>query len=98
MVVASRANYARIKSALQAIRDHPDLELQLIVAASALLERFGGSIDVIEADGFKPDATIHLIIEGESPATMAKSTGLGLMELASAFEALRPTRATPRPS
>src|SRR5680860_1435575 len=90
VVVASRANYARIKTALHAIRDHPDLELQLIVAASALLERFGRSIDVIEADGFKPDATIHLIIEGENPATMAKSTGLGLIELATAFEALQP--------
>ncbi len=90
VVVASRANYARIKTALQAIRDHPDLELQLIVAASALLERFGRSIDVIEADGFKPDATIHLIIEGENPATMAKSTGLGLIELSTAFEALQP--------
>lgn len=90
VVVASRANYARIKTALQAIRDHPDLELQLIVAASALLERFGRSIDVIEADGFKPDAAIHLIVEGENPATMAKSTGLGLMELSTAFENLRP--------
>ncbi|MEJ7784298.1 MAG: UDP-N-acetylglucosamine 2-epimerase [Solirubrobacteraceae bacterium] len=90
VVVASRANYARIKTALQAIRDHPDLELQLIVAASALLERFGRSVDVIEADGFKPDAAIHLIIEGENPATMAKSTGLGLMELSTAFETLQP--------
>ncbi len=90
VVVASRANYARIKTALQAIRDHPQLELQLIVAASALLERFGRSIDVIEADGFKPDAAIHLIIEGENPATMAKSTGLGLIELATAFQALEP--------
>ncbi|MGI8660841.1 MAG: UDP-N-acetylglucosamine 2-epimerase [Thermoleophilaceae bacterium] len=90
VVVASRANYARIKTALQAIRDHPDLELQLIVAASALLERFGRSIDVIEADGFEPNAAIHLIIEGENPATMAKSTGLGLMELATAFQNLQP--------
>jgi len=90
VVVASRANYARIKTALQAIRDHPDLELQLIVAASALLERFGRSVDVIEADGFKPDAAIHLIIEGENPATMAKSTGLGLMELSTAFQNLQP--------
>ncbi len=90
VVVASRANYARIKTALQAIREHPDLELQLIVAASALLERFGRSIDVMEADGFKPDVAIHLIIEGENPATMAKSTGLGLIELSTAFEALQP--------
>ncbi|MGI8873235.1 MAG: hypothetical protein ACR2KP_02710, partial [Egibacteraceae bacterium] len=85
VVVASRANYARIKTGLLAIRDHPDLELQLVVAASALLERFGRSIDVIRADGFEPDAVIHLIVEGENPTTMAKSTGLGLLELSTAF-------------
>ena len=89
-MVASRANYARIKTGLLAIRDHPDLELQLVVAASALLERFGRSIDVIRADGFEPDAVIHLIVEGENPTTMAKSTGLGLLELSTAFENLRP--------
>lgn len=90
VVVASRANYARIKTAMQAVRDHPELELQLVVAASALLERFGRSIDVMRADGFEPDAHIHLIIEGENPTTMAKSTGLGLLELATAFENLQP--------
>jgi UDP-hydrolysing UDP-N-acetyl-D-glucosamine 2-epimerase len=90
VVVASRANYARIKTAMLAIRDHPDLELQLVVAASALLERFGRSIDVIRADGFEPDAIIHLIVEGENPTTMAKSTGLGLLELSTAFENLSP--------
>ena len=90
VVVASRANYARIKTLLQAVRDHPDLELQLIVAASALLERFGTSVDVMERDGFTPDATIRLIIEGENPTTMAKSTGLGLLELPTVFEMLDP--------
>jgi len=90
VVVASRANYGRIKAVMQAIRRHPDLELQLIVGASALLERYGRAIDVIRADGFEPDATVYLVLEGETPATMAKSTGLGIMELATAFDHLRP--------
>jgi UDP-hydrolysing UDP-N-acetyl-D-glucosamine 2-epimerase len=90
VVVASRANYGRIKSVMQAIRTHTDLELQLIVGASALLERYGRAIDVIRADGFEPDATVYLVLEGETPATMAKSTGLGIMELATAFDHLRP--------
>jgi UDP-hydrolysing UDP-N-acetyl-D-glucosamine 2-epimerase len=90
VVVASRANYARIKSVLRAVQEHPALELQLIVAASALLERFGTALDVIEQDGFKPDANVRLIIEGENPATMAKSTGLGLLELPTLFEMLEP--------
>ena len=40
-------------------RAHPDLQLQLIVGASALLDRFGSVVDVIEADGFTPDARRH---------------------------------------
>ena len=90
VVVASRANYARIKTVLEAVRDHPDLELQVIAAASTLLHRFGTAVDVMESDGFKPDATIRLIIEGENPTTMAKSTGLGLLELPTVFEMLEP--------
>lgn len=90
VVVASRANYARIKSVLGAVRDHPALELQVVAAASTLLERFGSSVDVMREDGFEPDATVRLIIEGENPATMARSTGLGLLELPTVFGMLEP--------
>ncbi len=90
VVVASRANYARIKTALEAVRDHPELELQLVAGASLVLERFGNALEVLTMDGFAPDATIRFIIEGETPATMAKSTGLGLLELPTVFELLQP--------
>jgi UDP-hydrolysing UDP-N-acetyl-D-glucosamine 2-epimerase len=90
VVVGSRANYSSIKSAMRAIHEHPDLELQLLVGASALLDRYGTVLDVIEADGFEPDERVFMLIEGETPSTMAKSTGLGLLELPTAFERLRP--------
>ena len=90
VVVASRANYGRIKSVLRAIDSHSELELQLIVGASALLYRFGKVVDVIRADGFTVTAQIYSIIEGENPTTMAKSTGLGIIELSTLFENLRP--------
>jgi UDP-hydrolysing UDP-N-acetyl-D-glucosamine 2-epimerase len=90
VVVNSRANYGRIKSVMQAVKEHPGLELQLLVGASALLHRFGQAIDVVRADGFEPTAVIHSIVEGETPTTMAKSTGLGIIELASQFENIKP--------
>lgn len=90
VVVASRANLARITTVLEAVRDHPALELQVIAAASALLDRFGCAVTVLEAAGFTPDAKIRFIIEGQTPTTMAKSTGLGLLELPTAFERLAP--------
>jgi len=90
VLVGSRANYARIKSVLTAVRADSRLELQLVVGASALLFRFGEAIEVIRHDGFTPVATTYSIVEGENPTTMAKSTGLGIIELASIFERLRP--------
>jgi UDP-hydrolysing UDP-N-acetyl-D-glucosamine 2-epimerase len=72
------------------VDDHPDLELQLVLGASALLQRFGNVKDVIQADGFKPTSMVHTIVEGETPTTMAKSTGLGVIELATQFENLKP--------
>lgn len=90
VVVGSRANYSSIKAVMRAVREHPDLTLQLLVAASALLDRFGSVIDVIQADGFTVNARVNMIIEGETPVTMAKSTGLGLLELPTLLELFRP--------
>ncbi len=90
IVVGSRANYASIKSAMRAIAAHPALELQLVVGASAVLDRYGAVVDLIRADGFAPAAEIFMLVEGETPATMAKSTGLGLIELPTVFARLAP--------
>lgn len=90
VVVASRANYGRVKYLMRAIQGHPDLELQLIVGASTLLERFGPAIDVIKADGFTPLRSIYYVVEGETLSTQAKSTGMGIVELTTAFEDLKP--------
>jgi len=90
VVVASRANYGRVKYLMRAIEDHPLLELQLIVGASTMLQRFGPAIDVIKRDGFYPHRSIFYVIEGETLSTQAKSTGLGIVELATAFEDLAP--------
>ena len=90
IVVGSRANYSSIKSVMSAVSEHPDLTLQLVVGASALLDRYGAVVNLIEADGFVPEARVHMLIEGETPTTMAKSTGLGLLELPTVFDTLQP--------
>jgi UDP-hydrolysing UDP-N-acetyl-D-glucosamine 2-epimerase len=90
VVVGSRANYSSIKSAMRAIKAHPALELQLLVGASAILDRYGAVVELMRRDGFEPDAEIHMLIEGETPTTMAKSTGLGLIELSTIFARLAP--------
>lgn len=90
VVVTARPSYSRIRSALHAIRDHPDLELQLVVAASALLERYGSASKVMEQDGFEIDRRVYMVLEGENLITSAKSVGFGLAEMATAFDGLKP--------
>lgn len=90
VVVGSRANYSSIKSVMKAIKDHQELELQLILGASALLDRYGEVAKQIKQDGFEPAAEVFMLIEGETPTTMAKSTGVGLMELPTVFQRLKP--------
>jgi len=90
VVVTARPSYSRIKTALKAIREHPNLKLQLVVAGSALLDRYGNAVDYIEKDGFKIDARVFMVLEGENKTSMAKTTGLGVMELANTFYNLKP--------
>ena len=90
VVVGSRANYASIKSVMHAIKNHPNLKLQVVAAASALIDRYGAVVELLEQDGFNPSARVNMIIEGETPKTMAKSAGLGLLELPTVFEGLKP--------
>ena len=90
IVIGSRANYSSIKSAMRAINNRNDLTLQVVAMASALLDRYGSVVDLIRADGFYVDEEVHMLVEGETPLTMAKSTGLGLIELTTAFHRLKP--------
>lgn len=90
VVVTARPSYSRIKTALRAIDEHPDLELQLVVAASALLGRYGNAAKVIEADGFNISARVFNVLEGGNLAAQAKTTGLGIIELTNVFENLKP--------
>lgn len=90
VVIINRANYARIKTALREINKHPDLELQIVAGSALLIERHGMAVDVIKREGFKVDAEVHMSVEGETPLTMAKSVGLGIIELTNVFNALKP--------
>lgn len=90
IVITARPSYSRIKSALRAIAEHPELDLQMVVAASALLDRYGSTVEYIQRDGFEVAARVYMVLEGENLVTSAKSTGLGLVELATVFDNLRP--------
>lgn len=90
VVVTARPSYSRVKTALQAIKDHPNLELQLVLAGASLLERYGSVVNYVEEDGFEIKEKVFMVLEGDTPTAMAKTTGLGVTELANVFFNLKP--------
>ena len=89
-VITARPSYSRVKTALTAIKNHPDLELQLVIAGSALLGRYGTAVNYIEKDGFEIARRVFTVIEGESTTSMSKTTGLAVLELSTVFDNLKP--------
>lgn len=90
VVITARPSYSRVKTVLSAIQAHPNLELQLVVAASALLDRYGSAVNYIVKDGFEIAAKVFNVLEGENLTAAAKTTGIGILELSTVFDNLKP--------
>ncbi|TDE11603.1 UDP-N-acetylglucosamine 2-epimerase [Dyadobacter psychrotolerans] len=90
VVITARASYSRIKTALKAIQQHPDLELQLVLSGSALLEKYGSVVNHMLNDGFKITARLSNVLENGGPADSVKTVGLASIELSTLFETIKP--------
>jgi UDP-hydrolysing UDP-N-acetyl-D-glucosamine 2-epimerase len=90
VVLVDRANYGRMKPVMQAIKDHPDLELQVVCSGTMVLDRFDMPVNNVENDGFIVDSKIYMELEGSNPTTMAKSLGFGIIEFSGEFSRLNP--------
>lgn len=90
VVVTARPSYSRIKSALVALKEYPHINLQLVVAASALLDNYGRVVEEIEKDGFTIVAKVYNVVSGENLNVTAKTTGLGIIELSTVFDNIQP--------
>ncbi len=90
VVITARPSYSRVKTVLQAIKEHPDLELQLVVSGSALLDRYGTAVNFIEKDGFEVVSRVFNVLEGENLMSAAKTTGIGILELSTVFNNIKP--------
>jgi UDP-hydrolysing UDP-N-acetyl-D-glucosamine 2-epimerase len=88
--VGSRANYSSLRPILQAIKKYPSFDLKIIAAAAAVVERFGNVSKLMEKDGFTIDYTLQNLVEGESPETMAKTTGLILLDVTNVLSHMKP--------
>lgn len=90
IIITTRGNYAKLKSVIEGVESHPELELQLILGGMVILEKYGRILDEYGGAHLHADRHIHFVVEGENPVTMTKSAGLAVTEFATAFEDMRP--------
>lgn len=90
VVTGSRAEYGLLYWLMKEIQADPDLELQIVVTGMHLAPEFGWTYRVIEADGFRIDAKVDMLLASDTPAAVTKSIGLATIGFADAFDRLKP--------
>lgn len=90
VVTGSRAEYGLLQPLMELIRDDAGLDLQLIVTGMHLSPEFGLTWREIEADGFRIDARVEMLLSSDSPVGVTKSLGLGVIGMADALDRLQP--------
>jgi GDP/UDP-N,N'-diacetylbacillosamine 2-epimerase (hydrolysing) len=90
VVTGSRAEYGLLKMTLEKIKISEKLDLNLIVTGSHLSSKFGSTYKVIEEDGFDITSKIDMLLDSDSPVSIAKSIGLGQIGFAQVYDHLKP--------
>lgn len=89
-IITSHIHYARCRLILKELQRRNDCTLQIVIGASAILPQYGDVPSMMAEDGFTYAAKITMTLAGGTPVAMAKTTGIGITEFATAFENLRP--------
>jgi len=90
VVSGTRAEYGLLRWLMQGIRDSRALELQLVATGMHLSPEFGMTVNTIEADGFKIDRKVEMLLSSDTPVGVTKSMGLGMIGFADALAELQP--------
>ena len=90
VVTGTRAEYGLLRMFMQGIRDDAQFELQTVVTGMHLSPEFGSTYLVIEADGFRIDRKVEMLLSSDSATAISKSVGLGVIGFADALAALQP--------
>jgi UDP-hydrolysing UDP-N-acetyl-D-glucosamine 2-epimerase len=89
--ITSRAYYGRSQLLIKKLHERPDIELELMLGGSILLDKYSRHIaDDIEAGGFTISASLFNVIEGGNHVAMAKTACLTALEFTNGFHAADP--------
>ena len=89
-VTGTRAEYGLLYWLMKSIEDNPKLELQIIATGMHLSPEFGLTYREIEKDSFTINRKIEMLLSADTPSAISKSTGIGLIGFADAYNELKP--------
>ena len=89
----TRAEYGIMSRLFRMIADDSELQLQIIATNMHLSPEFGLTYKEIEADGFKIDRKVEMLLSSDTANGTVKSMGLATIGFADALEDLQPDMA-----
>jgi GDP/UDP-N,N'-diacetylbacillosamine 2-epimerase (hydrolysing) len=90
VVTGTRAEYGLLYWTLKGLMDKPGFSLYLVVTGMHLAPEFGMTCERIEADGFRIDRKVDILLASDSGVGMAKSMGLGLIGFSEVYRECNP--------
>lgn len=90
IVTGSRSEYGLLRLLINEIQVTPEFELQIVATGMHLSSEFGLTYQEIEKDGYVISEKVEMLLSSDTPSAISKSTGLGLIGFADAFNSLKP--------
>lgn len=85
-----RAEYGLLRPLLKELSNDPNVELQLLVSGMHLSNEFGLTYQEIEKDGYICNEKVEMVLSSDTPSSIVKSMGLGMIGFSDALERLSP--------
>jgi GDP/UDP-N,N'-diacetylbacillosamine 2-epimerase (hydrolysing) len=90
VVTGTRAEYGLLYWTLKEIQNNPNTELSLLVTGMHLSPEFGLTYRQIEADGFRIDGKVEMLLSSDTSVGISKSMALGIIGFADLYDQLKP--------
>lgn len=86
----TRAEYGLLKPLMKDVQADNSMQLQLLVSGMHLSPEFGMTYTEIEADGFRINEKVEILLSSDTSVGILKAMGLGIISFGETLSRLRP--------